>query len=185
MTTSTTITGRPGHRKSLAVGLLALLILALGGCTGDGSETDADASPRSDLATVSEAPSDSATTYEVDDLGVQFELPANFTSAEEETLLFLARSARPPAIFSINPGSPAEIEHDVETGETVTPLTFGEVQAIVVSNAVVEGLPPNIAANELVVANGARSFSVILSAPPTDLADLWEPFIDSISIEPA
>lgn len=185
MTTSTAITGRPGHSTSLAVALLALLIFVLGGCTSDGSEADTAASPQSDPTTVSEAPSDVGTAYDIDGLGLQFDLPASFASAEDETLLFLARSVRPPAIFSINPASPGEILHDAETGETVTPLTFGDVHAIVVLNAVVEGLPPGIAANELVVANGARSFSLILSAPPTDLADLWEPFVESISVEPA
>jgi hypothetical protein len=64
-------------------------------------------------------------------------------------------------------------------------MRLGDVNAQAVTNAVVDGLPPGIGANELLVDNRPQSFSVIMSASPSDLADMWDPFIASVQVEPA
>jgi len=64
-------------------------------------------------------------------------------------------------------------------------MQLGDVDAQVVTNAVLDGLPPGIAANELLVGNGSQSFSVIMSASPSDLGDMWGPFVASVQVKPA
>ena len=64
-------------------------------------------------------------------------------------------------------------------------MQLGDVNAQVVTNAALDGLPPGIAANELRVDNGSQSFSVIMSASPSDLGDMWDPFVASVQVEPA
>jgi hypothetical protein len=56
------------------------------------------------------------------------------------------------------------------------------VEAVAVTKAVVDGIPPGIVANELLVSNDGRSFSLILSARASDLAGMWPDLLASISI---
>lgn len=179
-------TGQRGRRALFTIPVVALLIVGVAGsCTSDGPQAETTTSTSSVTAPASETPTGTGTAYRVDDLDLQFELPASFTSTDNETLIFLARSVDPPAIFSIDSASPDDATHLAETGEAVTPTTLGEVDAVLVLDADVEGLPTGIAANELVVSNGTQSFSVILSAAPADLTELWAPFIASLVVDPA
>ena len=95
-----------------------------------------------------------------------------------------ARSNEPRSVFSIDPADAGITDYEPEAGESVSELDLGGVDAKVVANAVLDGLPRGIAANELLVVNGSRSFRVIMSASPSDLADLWGVFIASVQVEP-
>jgi len=170
----------------MVVSIVALLIAGLASsCTTDVPTAETTTTTRPVSAPASETPTATGTIYSIGDLGVRFELPASFASADDDALVFLARSLGPRAIFSIDAASSDVTEHGAESGETVTPTTLGEVDAVVVSNASVDGLPSGISANEILVSNGTKSFSVILSAAPADLAEIWAPFIDSLTVEPA
>jgi hypothetical protein len=172
-------------RPRLAFVAVAVLVIGMaGGCTTD----DPKAEPTTTSTTstpAKERSTASGSAYEVEDLSLRFELPANFERADDNDFVFLARSLDPRAIFSVDRGSPSDSASASRPGETTTPTSLGEVDAVVVTDAAVEGLPAGIAANELVVSNGERSFSVIMSAAPTDLAELWEPFVASVRVDPA
>lgn len=120
-----------------------------------------------------------------DDLGISFDLPESFSREDDPELAFLARSNQPRSIFSIG----AEVEdapaHEAEPGERLSELDLGTGGATLIDNAAVDGLPPGIEAKMLLVDNGPSSFSVIMSASADDLDDLWEPFLDSLSVTDA
>lgn len=67
-------------------------------------------------------------------------------------------------------------------GETISELDLGTDAALVVTNAALDGLPSGLSVNELLVSNGERSFSLIMSAPTSILPELWADFIDSIGV---
>jgi hypothetical protein len=120
----------------------------------------------------------------IDSLGLSFKLPPVLQVAEDPGLLFLARSIAPPAVFSIDRDNPAVVNHEPQPGESVAPADFAGVDAVIVTNATLKDLPADVAAMELLVANGDRSFTVILSAPEPALGLLWRKFIASVRIEP-
>lgn len=124
-------------------------------------------------------------SYDVDALRLRFVLPRNYVAVDNSDFAFLARSYGPLSIFSIDREDPGIIDHDPEAGESLSEMRLGDADAKVVTNAVVDGLPPGIAANELLVDNGSRSFSVIMSARPSDLSGMWQTFIASVHVEPA
>jgi hypothetical protein len=124
-------------------------------------------------------------SYDVDALHLRFVLPRSYVADDNSDFAFLARSYGPRSIFSIDREDPGIVDHDPEAGESVSEMRLGDADAKVVTNAVVDGLPPGIAANELLVDNGSRSFSVIMSASPSDLSGLWQTFIASVHVEPA
>jgi hypothetical protein len=163
----------------LAAAAPFLIAAAVGGCTPD----DGDSGSTTTIS-VSSTVSGTATAYSIDAFGLRFELPQNFVAADDDELVFLAQSSEPPSIFSIDPEEPG-LTHDPESGESVSEMQLGDVDAQVVTNAVLDGLPPGIAANELLVDNGSQSFSVIMSASPSVLGDMWDPFVASVQVEPA
>lgn len=177
--------GPPGRwRAHLLVSAAPVLIAALvGGCTPESGETRLTTTS-SVSSPVTESGGGTATSYTIEDLGLRFDLPSNYVAVDDEELVFLARSSEPPSIFSIDHDDPGTT-HEPEAGESVSEMRLGDVNAQVVEDAVVDGLPPGIAANELLVDNGAQSFSVIMSARPSDLAAMWDPFIASVQVEPA
>ncbi len=118
----------------------------------------------------------------IDCLGLSFRLPPSFEAAEDRELVFLARSTAPPATFSIQGDIPTVIEHEPEGQESVSSIEIDGVDAVVVTDAQLEGLPAGLAARELLVANGDRSFTVILSAPESELPSLWKAFMESLEI---
>ena len=73
------------------------------------------------------------------------------------------------------------IDHGARPGESLTSVTVGGHGAVVVTRAAVEGLPPGIEARELLVDNGDRSFSVVLSAEVAELPQLWAAFFASLA----
>jgi hypothetical protein len=119
----------------------------------------------------------------IDCLGLSFRLPPSFEEGGDAGLVFLARSVSPPALFTIDRDSPNVIEHEPEAQETIVPADIDGVNAVVVNNASLENLAPGLEARELLVANGDRSFSVIMSTRRENLSSLWEEFMRSVRIE--
>lgn len=179
--------GRQGCWDARLLTSAATLLVAavLYGCTRDDPAaewTTTSSVPVSVTASV--AKSGTGMSYGIKALSLRFELPRHFGAVDDAEVVFIARSSEPRAIFSIDRAAPQDIAHKPEAGESVSRTQLGDVEAKVVSKAAVEGLPPGIAANELLVDNGPQSFSVIMSATPSDLANMWEPFIASIQVQP-
>jgi hypothetical protein len=161
-----------------------LVAAVVGGCATEAGSNLSTTTTSLVSPPVSEPGSSTATSYAVDALGLRFDLPENYVAVEDDELEFLARSSAPLSIFSIDREEPGTT-HEPEAGESVSEMRLGDLEAQVVENAVVDGLPPGVAANELFVDNGPQSFSVIMSAVPSELAGLWDPFIASVQVEPA
>ena len=163
--------------------MMAAFCLTLSpGCTSGESAGDRVPAPTSGATTTSNGvrqPRDSA----VDSLGLTFRLPWSFGSVPHPDFAFLARSYEPQSIFSIDHDSPDIVDHQPEGAESLTRSRISGHDAVTIRNAVVEGLPPGVIANELLVANGSRSFSVIMSARARDLSPLWNEFIRSVRID--
>jgi hypothetical protein len=121
-------------------------------------------------------------SFAVDSLGMRFVLPVSFRQIDDPTYKFLARSLSPRSVFSIDPDSGAVTKHEARPGETLAKVDVGGPTAVVVTNAAIEGIPAGVSANELLVSNGARSFSVIMSAPTADLPGLWDVFVASVRV---
>jgi hypothetical protein len=125
------------------------------------------------------------TTHGVESLGLAFSLPGSFAVAQDKDFDFLARSIQPRAVFSIARDSPGVVRAKPRANESLASIRLGAVEGVVITNAAIEGLPPGISAKELLVANGDRSFTVILSAGDRDAAAMWEVFISSLKVQPA
>ena len=180
-----------GWRDDVAFGLGAVprariqiaLLLVLWICTGCrnglpiGSPEPARLKPTS---SGSPAPTGPVT---IDSLRLSFSLPPSFQVFEDPGFVYLARSVSPPAVFSIAKETPSVTNHEPEAQEAVAPADIEGVEAVIVTDAEVEGLPAGVTARELLVANGDRSFSLIMSAAETDLAELWDRFIASVRVE--
>jgi hypothetical protein len=161
-------------------------MLVCGGCTTSTIRTDES---RSNTAATT-APSTVTESVDgglgVPSLGLTFQLPDSFVVIDEPDLLFFARSVDPLALFSIDPDGPTVTDHEAEGDETLSDIEFGDVRGVVITNAVLDGLPPGVSANELLVSNRDRSFTVIMSAASAAaLEDAWQVFIDSVAITAA
>ena len=115
---------------------------------------------------------------------LSFQLSPSFQVVEEPDIVFLARSAFPRGLLTIEPDEPSVIGHEAEGGETLTSVTIDGVDAVVVHNAVLEDLPEGLEARQLLVANGQRSFSLIMSAVEPELPRLWRRLIATVEIRP-
>ncbi|HEX2294066.1 MAG TPA: hypothetical protein VHN37_02025, partial [Actinomycetota bacterium] len=120
----------------------------------------------------------------IESLRLSFELPASFEVVENEELVFLARSFESRGVLSIQRDTADVVRHEPEGEESVAPADIEGVDAVVVTDAVLAGLPAGVAARELLVANRERSFTVILSAAEPALPRLWDDFISSVRIAP-
>lgn len=167
--------------------LLGLVMLVTAGCT---SATDSVPTAPSETAVAADTTTESATSpavgneYVVPELGIRFLLPEEFEETSDPDYAFAARLRQPTAFFTIY-AEPADItDFAPRPGETRTELDLGADRAIAIENAAVSGLPAGVSSHELLVSNGDRSFSVILSAPTSIIDELWRVFIGSISIEP-
>jgi hypothetical protein len=120
--------------------------------------------------------------FEVESLGLTFGLPEEFRFYEDPDLLFSARSMRRRSLITIAADSAQVTDYDRRPGETILEPDLGVDAALIVTNSAIEGLPADLSANALLVSNGERSFSVIMSGPTTDLPELWAVFIDSFSV---
>jgi hypothetical protein len=125
------------------------------------------------------------TPFAVESLGLTFALPETFDSVDDGDLLFLARSTDPPALFSVQGDTPAVVGHAARPGETLTEAEFDGVDAVIVTDANIDRLPPGVSANEFLVANGSQSFSLIMSGATGDLPELWDLFVQSVKVTPA
>ena len=99
--------------------------------------------------------------------------------------MFVARSTDPVAVFSIDHGSAEVTTYESRPGEGTSTVDLAGLRNVVVTNSAVSGLPAGIDSNKLLVSNGERSFSVIMSAPAADLAPMWQTFITSIEVAAA
>jgi hypothetical protein len=120
----------------------------------------------------------------VESLGLSFDLPRSFVEAEDPEVLFFAVSRDPQAIFSIAGAAPNVVDYEAAGTESVTAIELtGGVAAVVVIGKSLEGMPPGVISNELLVSNGS-SFSVITSAVERDLDAMWSEFGSSVSVQP-
>ena len=157
----------------------AALLLA-GACTSGSSSGSASRDATSE--TSSRGTTVVGADTDVSSLGLRMRLPSSFVVVSDPRLAFLARSSNPPAILSIDHDSGDVTNHEAEAGETLSSEQIDGLDTVVVTNAAVNGLPPGIVANELLVSNGSRSFSLILSAGSSDLAAIWPGLLASIQI---
>jgi hypothetical protein len=157
-------------------------VLLATGCADEASPDGGAIPVPTTEATVVATPDDVGTSIAVPSLGVAFRLPPSLAVADDPDLVFLARSSQPQAVISIAAEPSDIVQHEPEGGETVSPATIATVEAVVVENAAVDGLPAGVVANELLVANGTRSFSLIMSSGQSDLPVLWDDLLASISV---
>jgi len=161
-------------------GVVAAAAICLAGCTTSGS--DRESGTTCDVTTTTQpAPADSA-AYTVEQLRLSFRLPQAYQPGTDPDLAFLARSIDPPSIFTIDGPSGDLGPPPDRDGETSKPITLGCAEGYTITNAAIADLPAGITANELVINDGDRSFSVIMSARSDDLAAAWPVFIDSVAI---
>jgi hypothetical protein len=139
------------------------------------------------VATVtSVSPSVPTATFSVDELGMQFELPESFRPFDDPDYDFAAVSGSDHGFLSIISAEPDIVGQPVpRAGETHRALPIPGVVATQIEDAAIQGLPDELAANELVVANGDRSFSLILTADVDAIDGIWAVFVSSLTIEPA
>lgn len=170
---------RMSYRTSPLKTLLLLIVVL---CLAPGCP-NADRGYAPNTQAVSPGPT-SARWITIERLHLSFRLPPSFEVIEGEDFMFLARSDNPPGVLSIEPDAPGVIEHQPEAEESVTPVDIDGVDAVIVSDAVLEGgLPPGVEARELLVANGDRSFTLIMSTVEAELPSLWDELIASLTIE--
>ncbi len=176
--------------RALVLACSAVLIV---GCTSSGT-TDVsvvervtiEASPTTSTVSppvsTSEEPADGAFT--VDSLGLSFALPESFEAVDDATYLFFAQSMTPPSLITILGAGDDIAGHDARPGETLSDLDLGVDEAVVITDAALDGLPAGLSGNELLVANGTQSFSVIMSGPASVMPDLWAVFVESLVVAP-
>src|SRR3954452_1479819 len=157
----------------IAVGAVALIA----GCTSSDDRTGSSASPATAVqstgvpataAPATATPITEGTQFEVGPLGLAFRLPESFVATDDADYAFFARSISPHSLFTIDDDSSDVTDHDGEPGESLSELDLGNIDALVVTDAVVEGMPAGVSSNELLVSNGEQSFSVIMSAATAD-----------------
>lgn len=168
-------------RVILAFAPFLAVVLALSACDLQGSTRD-ERSPRTKPGRVAVSQDGRITIVSLD---MSFKLPESFDPVDDPSLTFVARSADPLAVFSIDRDTPGVVDHEPEGEERMSATTIDGVDAVVIDDARLDGLPPGIVAKELLVANGDRSFSVILSSTENELSQLWDAFIASVKIESA
>ena len=158
---------------------MATVVIA--SCTSGSSSPGSTASTTREQKPSTTSRSLPAGTFAVRAFGIRFQLPESFAQDDNPDFGFLARSETPRAVFSIDPDDPSVIGHRARPGESLSAVTVGGHRGVVVTGAAVEGLPPGIEARELLVENGRRSFSLILSAESTALPALWDGFFASLA----
>lgn len=138
------------------------------------------------MAPPTAAPTIDGAPFTVESLGLAFQLPESFVAVDNADFVFLARSMSPQSVFSIDSDVPTVVtDNPAEPGESLSEIDVGTADAVVVTDAVIEGLPPGVSSNELVVSNGEKSFTVIMSASTADLSEMWDVFIGSVTATPA
>lgn len=115
--------------------------------------------------------------------GLQFQVPAPFVETPEADYDFSATSVDPQGFLTILDCGDCTLELPTREGETHRELVKDGVPAVIIENAALD-LPDGVTANELVVVDGQRNFSVIMSFAG-DIAPVWTAFIDSITFSDA
>ena len=148
------------------------------------TSTPAASTPDSRTPSTSSPSTEGGRLVEVDSLGLSFTVADSYDDVDDPTFTYLARSSSPRSILSIDTETPSVIGHPARPGETLTDVTINGRSAVIATNSPVPDLPPGVQANELLVANGSTSFSLIMSAGGADLPGLWQPLIDSVQLGP-
>lgn len=167
-----------------ALWFAAVAVIVTAGCGSD-DDSAADTDSRTADAASSSEPSADEAEFEVESLGLTFDLPDSFSKIEKPNYEFYAESEAPRSLITILEDDPNAVLHQPATGEFVSAIDLGGVDAVVVTNADIGELPAGIGANELLVSNGDRSFSAVMSASTVELPDLWSEFVESVSVTPA
>jgi hypothetical protein len=113
-------------------------------------------------------------------LDLSLELPDSFQVADNPDYAFLARRLTPRAILTIHSETSSVVNHEPQSGETVSQGVLEDRSAVIVLRAKVDGLPAGIVANKLLVDNGSDSFTLTLSSDPASVDQLWQRLIHSI-----
>lgn len=166
----------------MLVTVIALSALAVA-CTSSADDTGAVTTAAA--ATAPTSTIDGTREHEVESLGLTLRLPDAYVPVDGPDYAFAARRANPQSFLTISPDAPTVIDHEPEDGEQLTPVVIDGVDALIVLDPALDGLPDHVGAAELLVANGDRSFSAIMSAPKPELPGLWEAFVASVSIDAA
>lgn len=124
--------------------------------------------------------------FTVEDLGLTFSLPEGFSETDEGYAFSAARSD-PRAFLSIEEyeSVPPLEGYEPREGETVAALVLDGANALQITDSAMDGLPPGVSANTLIVDNGEDSFSLILSGAEVALSEAWETLVSTMEIEPA
>jgi hypothetical protein len=155
--------------------------VALVGCTSTAS-TAISVTTRSTTTTAVSLPPG---RFEVLSLNLRFTLATTFQVVQNPSFAFLAHNLSPQAVFSIDGDGPAVTEYSARPGESLSTADLGGLHNVVVTHAAISGLPAGIDANELLVSNATRSFSLIMSATAANLPAMWKAFITSVHVDPA
>lgn len=178
----------------LAVFCCGLSVLALTSCDSGGvtvrsaesATTATDATGETTDVTPSVPDEPSGAGFSVKELGLTFSLADSFEQEADGDYAFSARSMSPRSFFTIYSEPPSITDYSQRPGETVHRIDLGQgVTAVEVLDAAIKDLPSGISANELLVSNGDRSFSVIMSSVAADLDELWSVFVASVKAEPS
>lgn len=171
-------------RSGLLVATAVLVATACGSSgSADVTTTVPTTTTTTTIAVETTVPAPEGTVaFEVEALGLRFLLADSYSDFEDPSLLFLARSNNPPSVFTIAGDDPSVVNYPGRPGETVIEAELDGLTAVVIFDAALEGLPDGLSANELLVANGDRSFTVIMSAPTDELGNLWDIFMLSVSV---
>jgi hypothetical protein len=165
------------------LGLLASI--AIVGCGGTTSAvTVATTSPATTHPASATTPATAAGGFTVQPLGLTFDLPSTFHVVKDDSFAFLARSSDPPAVFSIDHDTSDVTAYSARAGESLSTVQLDGLPNVVVTHAAISGLPVGVVANELLVTNASRSFSVIMSARAADLPAMWQTFVGSLHVAP-
>lgn len=164
--------------RRLAVGACGLLVLI--GCSSEGSIDTSTAGG----VTTSRFQAVAGESFAVDSIGLTFELPEPFLSYIDDSYLFAASSSSPRFTFVIDAISTAAADRVAQSGETLSKLQLGAVDAVMVTDVHMEGLPSELSANEILVSNGSMSFHAIMIAVTAKLPELWDFFVRSVEVTP-
>ncbi len=167
-----------------ALRLAAVAVIVTAGCGSDDDSADDTNSRSADAASTQDAARDEA-EFEVQSLGLTFGLPDSFREIDNPNYEFYAESEAPRSLITILEEDPSVVPHQAAPGEFVSEIDLGDFDAVVVANADIGELPDGISANELLVSNGDRSFSAIMSASSVELPEFWDEFVRSVAVTPA
>ncbi|MEQ1702726.1 MAG: hypothetical protein ABMA25_21670 [Ilumatobacteraceae bacterium] len=151
--------------------------------TAAASTTTADQPDTTTDVTSSSLETATGAGFSVAALGLTFSLADSYEQEADGDYAFSALSVSPRSFFTIYAEPPDIADHPPRPGEELQSIDLGPgITAVVVLDAAIEGLPAGVSANELLVSNGDRSFSVIMSSISANLDEFWSVFIASVQV---